>query len=208
MKTNDLFEQFEILLASKQFDALSEAETALVMQFVSGPDEYAIMHKLMRVSKAMQAEAQSTPLPRGGSDEIWNQFASGKNRTNNTTKNRILKRKVSLLWPVGIAAALIVALFFRIPESHNSTNNASSHLFAIQKLNYSSTDTIVKEIPVYIGINQKANDYTVVDSRDNYPTSTEVHVPSVNSIQEQKAQRQGTNANELGELTKLTVAMN
>lgn len=208
MNTNVSFEQFEILLLSKQFDELSEAETSLAMQFVSGPDEYLAMQQLSGFGETMRNHSQATTLPRGGADEVWNRFAAEKNQNENAPKIGLLHRKVSLLWPVGIAAALIVALFFRISASHNSTNNASSHLFAIQKLNYRSSDTIVKEVPVYVSINQKANDYVVVDTHYNYPNSSEVHVPSVSSMQEQKSQRQGTNANELGDLTKLTVAVN
>jgi hypothetical protein len=208
MKSNESFEQFEILLSSKQFDGLNEAETSLVLQFVSNPDEYRAMQQLMGFSDAMRNIAKTTPLPHNGANVVWSRFASAEKQNEKISRVGLLHRKVSLLWPSGIAAALIVALFVRVPETANSTNAASSHLVAIQNINNSVSDTIVKEIPVYINITQKANDYVVVETQQHFNTSNETYVPSVNSIQEQKSQRQGTNANELGDLTKLAVSIN
>lgn len=204
MKSADLFEDFEKLLLSKEYEQLNEAERNIIFMYCSGPQEYSAMRLLMQQSQTMAAESNTMTPPSGGAEQVW---ARSVMQNNINEKPHGLNRSISIWWAVGLAAALILSWLIRFPaftqkEVPMLIPDVSPRLITEVK-----TDTVIKEVPVYIHPETQADTCIPESSNDVVSYGGMVYVQPVSSVDENKIQRQGTNASEMGDLAKMQVTV-
>jgi len=204
MKSADLFEDFEKLLLSKEYEQLNEAERNIIFMYCSGPQEYSAMRLLMQQSQTMAAESNTMTPPSGGAEQVWARFVM---QNNINEKPHGLNRSISIWWAAGLAAALILSWLIRFPaftqkEVPMLIPDVSPRLITEVK-----TDTVIKEVPVYIHPETQADTCIPESSNDVVSYGGMVYVQPVSSVDENKIQRQGTNASGMGGLAKMQVTV-
>jgi len=201
MKSDNMFEKFENLLSTKDFSDLNEDERSIACEFAGSSSEYDAMRRVMLESNFLAKEIARQEAPSGGADQVWSRFEA-----NIASKKRIyfFNRKISVYWVAGLAAALTVSWLIRFPFTHKDADPVYFQMNRPVLVQTSISDTIVKEVPVYI-----QSEPVVIVEKPGYapPSGGMVYMQPVKSVNEQKEQRQGTNANEMGDLAKLTVAV-
>lgn len=202
MKNTDAFDNFEQLLQNKAYSELSNEELALVAEFASEED-YEQMAKLIQDLK--KYDSNEIEAPKGGVDEIWN-----KVEISQTPEQKIIpfrKRKVSVLWPMSIAASLLLVLFVNFPQDHSVFVVAANRNVSIYSFMMPVKTEVVKEVPVYINQNNYA-DIVMIESDAGSSYSGDFYLPEPESITNDKAQRQGRNTSEMGDMTQMFVNVN
>ena len=201
MKSDNMFEKFENLLSTKDFSDLNEDERSIASQFAGSSSEYDAMRRVMIESNFLAKEIASQETPSGGAAQVWSRFEAQKTSRKRTY---LFNRKISVYWVAGLAAALIVSWLIRFPDSHKEADPVYFQMNRPVLVQTSISDTIVKEVPVYI-----QSEPVVIVEKPGYapPSGGMVYMQPVKSVNEQKEQRQGTNANEMGDLARLTVAV-
>jgi len=201
MKSDNMFEKFENLLSTKDFSDLNEDERIIASEFADSSSEYDAMRRVMIESNFLAKEIARQETPSGGADQVWSRFEAQK-----TSKNRsyLYNRKISVYWVAALAAALIVSWLIRFPVTHQDADPVCFQMNRPVLVQTSISDTIVKEVPVYI---QSEPVVIAEKSGNSSPSGGMVYMQPVESVNEHKEQRQGTNANEMGDLARLTVAV-
>lgn len=203
MKSADMYEYFEKLLVSKEYEQLNEAERNIIHTYCSGPQEYSAMRLLMLQSQTMAAESNTMTPPPGGADQVFNRFLAQQK-----TGKRVafFHRKTSVLWVAGLAAALIFSWLIRFPIKQKADPilipDVTTRLITAVK-----TDTVIKEVPVYIFPETLDETHLSEPTNEIVSYGGMVYVQSVSSVDENKIQRQGTNASEMGDLAKMQVTV-
>lgn len=201
MKRDNLFEEFENLLMNKEFRQLDDNERDLVNQFIGSSSEYNAMRLLMLESHFMTEESRKCRAPVGGADKVWSRFEAQKKSSPRTA---LFNRKVSVSWVTALAAALIISWIIRFPYFREGADAVVLQVNKPVLVSAVTSDTIIKEVPVYI---QCEPETAVEKSSVSAPSGGMVYMQPVQSVSDPKNQRQGTNANELGDLAKLTVTL-
>ncbi len=197
------YEIFENLLSEKKYEDLSNEELQLALEYVSDHESYQRMQQIHRDAQGMFHESNATVPPIAGADEVWKRYQS----STSTSKSPFYKRHVSIWWPSGIAAAMILSLWLRIPPSTKQAQMATVVPQRIIPITSAITDTIIKQVPVYIHSGSYL--HTSGDEQASIAENNVrmVFVPPVTSVSDQINRRQGTNLTEMGELAKLTVSL-
>lgn len=197
-----MFEEFENLLRNKEFGQLDDNERMIVNQFVGSSSEYNSMRRIMHESSFLAEDIRNSEAPVGGADQVWARFEA---QNNSTAGKRFFSRKISVSWAAGLAAALVVSWLIRFPGSYKVADPVMMQMNRPVLVQAERSDTVIKEVPVYI---QSEPVYIVEKPSNSLPSGGMVYMQPVKSVSEQKEQRQGTNATEMGDLAKLTVAVN
>lgn len=201
MKSTDLFEEFEKLLREKEFERLDDNERNLANQFTDSSSEYNVMRQIMIESNFLADDIGKCEAPVGGADQVWHLFEANRKSSKRIS---FLNRKVSVSWVGAMAAALIISWIIRFPDIADAADPAVLQMKKPALISHVTSDTVIKEVPVYI---QSEPEIVVESSSISSQSGGMVYMQSVESVNEQKNQRQGTNANELGDLAKLTVIL-
>lgn len=202
MKNTDTFDKFEQLLQNKAYSELSNEELALVAEFASEED-YEQMAKLIQDLK--KSDSNEIKAPKGGVEEIW-----AKAEMTYTPEQKIIpfrKRKVSVLWPMSIAASILLVLFVKFPQDHSVFVMAANRSVSIYTFMMPVKTEVVKEVPVYINQNNYA-DIVMIEPDAGSSYSGDFYLPEPESITNDKAQRQGRNTSEMGDMTQMFVNVN
>lgn len=200
-ENNSFYETFEKLLSEKKFEELDDAELHLVLEFVPDRDSYRRMQQVLIATKGLLNESNDTPPPVDGASDVWQRYQTSII----TPKKPFHKRNVSIWWPSGIAAALILSLWIRVPsDSLNAESVFQSIDFEIPVL-VKQTDTVIEKVPVYIQV--ASNDIRAHNAVHQEPQGSNVFVPTIASVNEFISRRQGTNMSEMGDLSKLSVSL-
>ncbi|PLW92584.1 MAG: hypothetical protein C0592_10045 [Marinilabiliales bacterium] len=199
MKNTESYNRFEELLKSKSFLELTTEERLLVSEFVT-ESEFESMAALL---SDINEPNTLTSLPGGGAEEVWQKFSGAEN-------SKVIpfrKRKVSVLWPIAMAASVVLLLFIKFSAKNIVFNSASDRNVSVYTCAIPVIQEIVKEIPVYI---QSTPNSDIVYKESEYGGYNDhsVYVPAPEMIQIDKSQRQGTNTSEMGELNNLFVSVN
>lgn len=209
MKTTTDYGDFEKLLQRKSFSELTDDERTLVCEFAD-EDEYASMRRLMtEVFSEMQSNMQLQSAPKGGSDEVWTKFNA--NKPFSTKKQgplfAILNKAVPAWVPIGMAAAMIVAVFIIRPQVGISMLGKAIELSSIKPMQKSKTDTIYIETPIHYANTQYASVAKTPESDQSPQYSSNVYVPSLESVQHISENKAGTNVREMGALAQLVFSV-
>lgn len=204
MKSFDMFEDFESLLISKDYDQLNEEEKTFVHSFCDGSEDYFSMKQVLLQSHSFSEESSAMNPPSRGADQVFARFLLQKK-----TGKRVAfyNRKTSVLWVAGLAAALMFSWLIRFPIKHEADPTLIPNVIP-RLITEVKTDTVIKEIPIYIQSETLADTHLPESSNDVVSHGAMVYVQSVSSVDETKIQRQGTNASEMGDLAKLAMTMN
>jgi len=196
-----LFEEFESLLRKKEFGQLDDNERDLANQFIYNSSEYNAMRQIMLDSNLLTEEIRNCEAPVGGADQVWSRFEAQKKSQERTF---VLNRKVSVSWVAAMAAALILSWVIRFPDFNEAADPVVLQIKKPVLISGVTSDTVIKEVPVYI---QSEPEFVVEKSTNSAHSGGMVYMQPVQSVSDPKNQRQGTNANELGDLAKLTVTL-
>ena len=201
MKNTDAFDKFEQLLKSKSYNDLSAEERLLVSEFVT-ETEYLQMAALL--DDVSQPEIADVTVPEGGADEIWSRFEA-----NIPQKKRALsfvKRRVSIMWPMTMAASILLLLFIRFPHGRSVFYTAMDRNTSVYTVILPVQNEVIREIPVYI--NQSNSLDIAYTEAEPMASDGSMFVPEPETIATDKSQRQGVNTSEMGNLTNLFVSVN
>lgn len=205
MKSFDMFEKFESLLISKDYDQLNEEEKTFVHSFCDGSEEYFTTKQVLFQSRSFADESETITPPPGGADQVFDRFL-----VQNKIGKRVAfyNRKTSVLWVAGLAAALIFSWLIRFPVFEHKADPMLIPDITPRFITEVKTDTVIKEVPVYIQPETPTGTHLPESSNEDVSYGGMVYVQPVSSVGENKEQRQGTNASEMGDLAKLAVTMN
>lgn len=197
-----MFEEFENLLRNKEFGQLDESERMIVDQFAASSAEYNSMRRIMLDSRFLADEVKHSEIPAGGADQVWARFEAQKDQEKRAS---LINRKVPVSWVAGLAAALVISWLIRFPGSYKVADPVMMQMSRPVLVQAEKTDTVFRDVPVYI----QSEPVVIVERLSNaVPSGGMVYMQPVKSASEQMEQRQGTNATEMGDLAKLTVAVN
>lgn len=202
MKDNDKYLKFEKLLRTRSYEDLTLDEMKLVDEF-STREEYEQMIQV--VQDFSTNDFSELSRPEGGAEAVWSSFAA--NSANEIIPFR--KRKVSILWPLSLAASVVLLLFLNFPAAKSYSIKHAKKNSRIISLVLPVYYEIVREIPVYISVpqnNEMATNNTSISI--NHSSSGDIFVPSPESIEQGKSKRQGVNTSEMGDLSNLFVSVN
>lgn len=204
MKSADMYEDYEKLLISKDYDQLNDEEKTFVHSFCDGSEGYFTMKQVLLQSRSFAEESNAMTPPTGGADQVFNRFLEQQKTGKHVA---FYNRKTSVLWVAGLAAALIFSWLIRFPVKQKADPmlipDVTPRLITEVK-----TDTVIKAVPVYIQHETRIDTHLPESSNEVVSYGGMVYVQPVSSVGENKEQRQGTNASEMGDLAKLAVTMN